>query len=371
MPTQTSASQPMEALQCMQIWGGNSEIDNGVSLAGIDCWVYSRPFQGAAAQPAAAGEAGVSATSSGSSTGGGDIHFVTSCATGRITRLVVADVSGHGAPVAEMATSLRRLMRRHANHYDQRLFVRSVNERFSELMSPGSASESGVFATAVFASFYAPTDEFSLCNAGHPRPLHYDARSAQWRAIEVAAQDDRREIATGTRTRSIAAPSNLPLGIIEDTHYDQHLFRLGHDDLVLVYTDSLVELRRAAAPGTDESTLRRPMLGEAGLIEICSRLDPSRPGEFVPELLRALEAYSGLSADAFDDDVTVLLLKRNDLKPRPSVALSFKGATNIFRGLIEAIRGDVPPSIPELSVKAIFGTLVSRLNKPMNPRDRG
>ena len=114
MPPQPSPTQPMEALQCMQIWGGNSEIDNGVSLAGIDCWVYSRPFQSAASSHSNAGAAGNAAVSSASSSGGGDIHFVTSCATGRITRLVVADVSGHGAPVAEMATSLRRLMRRHA-----------------------------------------------------------------------------------------------------------------------------------------------------------------------------------------------------------------------------------------------------------------
>src|SRR5687768_18611008 len=56
--------------------GGNQPADSGVVMAGLDAWVYCRPYHGAAA--------------------GGDVYYVSSCATGRITRLLVADVSGHG-----------------------------------------------------------------------------------------------------------------------------------------------------------------------------------------------------------------------------------------------------------------------------------
>ena len=63
-----------------------------VSTPGLDLWVWSRPYQQAA--------------------GGGDVHYVSLCGGGLITRLILADVSGHGDSVAELATSLRDLMRR-------------------------------------------------------------------------------------------------------------------------------------------------------------------------------------------------------------------------------------------------------------------
>jgi len=132
-------------MQCMEVWGGNQVADSGVVMAGLDAWVYSKPYGGAE--------------------GGGDVYYVSSCATGRIVRLLVADVSGHGAKVSQIATGLRALMRKHVNQIDQARFVRSMNEQFQTLASIGS------FATAVVTTFFAPTNHLSLCNAGHPPPL--------------------------------------------------------------------------------------------------------------------------------------------------------------------------------------------------------
>ena len=100
-------------MQCMEVWGGNQAADNGVTMAGLDVWIYSKPY--------------------GESDGGGDVYYVSSCATNRITRLLVADVSGHGKAVQDLATELRRLMRRYVNHIDQNRFVRSMNEQFAAL----------------------------------------------------------------------------------------------------------------------------------------------------------------------------------------------------------------------------------------------
>src|SRR3954447_25427257 len=76
-----------QVMQCMEVWGGNALIDTCVSISGLDAWVYSKPFEN--------GEAG------------GDVHYVSSCATGRITRLLLADVSGHGEKVRNTAATLR------------------------------------------------------------------------------------------------------------------------------------------------------------------------------------------------------------------------------------------------------------------------
>ena len=141
-------------MQCMEVWGGSQLTESGVELGGLDVWVYSKPF--------------------GEAQRGGDVYYVSSCATGRISRLLLADVSGHGQSVASTAADLRTLMRRFVNRLDQKEFVRLLNEQFTALSSHGH------FATAVVTTFFEPSRRLSLCNAGHPRPLLYRAAQKQW-----------------------------------------------------------------------------------------------------------------------------------------------------------------------------------------------
>src|SRR5947209_7490110 len=165
-----------QLMQCMEVWGGNQVAESDVVMAGLDAWVYCKPYGGAA--------------------GGGDVYYVSSCATGRIHRLLVADVSGHGAAVGDLAGQLRGLMRRYVNHLDQTQFVRSMNEQFAAL------AQGGCFATAVVTTFFGPTGRLSLCNAGHPPPLLYRARHKKWILLDDQAP----------QTADIA---NIPLGIEE------------------------------------------------------------------------------------------------------------------------------------------------------------
>src|SRR3982751_6288201 len=117
-----------QLMQCMEVWGGNQIMDTNVVMAGLDAWVYSKPY--------------------GNADGGGDVYYVSSCATGRITRLLVADVSGHGRQVCDVGTQLRTLMRRYVNYIDQSRFVADLNREFTTL------SDSGCFATAVVTTFW-------------------------------------------------------------------------------------------------------------------------------------------------------------------------------------------------------------------------
>src|ERR1043166_9313124 len=118
-------------MTCMEVWGGNQVTAQGVEFGGLDAWVYSKPF--------------------GQAHSGGDVYYASSCATGRITRLLLADVAGHGMSVAATAADLRLLMRRFVNRLDQAEFVRSINRHFAEL------SRQSDFATAVVTTFFAPT----------------------------------------------------------------------------------------------------------------------------------------------------------------------------------------------------------------------
>ena len=136
-------------MQCMEVWGGSQLTSQSVEFGGLDAWVYSKPY--------------------GNAQHGGDVYYASSCATGRITRLLLADVSGHGTKVAATAADLRTLMRRFVNRLDQAEFVRLLNQQFVGL------SKQGAFATAVVTTFFAPSRRLTVCNAGHPRPMLYRA----------------------------------------------------------------------------------------------------------------------------------------------------------------------------------------------------
>src|SRR5580698_8276611 len=136
------ADSPAQHMTCMEVWGGSQLTSNGVELSGLDVWVYSKPY--------------------GEAQRGGDVYYVSSCATGRISRVLLADVSGHGTSVAAVAADLKTLMRRFVNRLDQAEFVRLLNAEF------GALSKTGTFATAIVTTFFAPSRRMMLCNAGHP-----------------------------------------------------------------------------------------------------------------------------------------------------------------------------------------------------------
>lgn len=298
-------------MQCMEVWGGNQAIDNGVIMPGLDAWVYARPYEQQAA--------------------GGDIHYVSSCATGRIIRLLVADVSGHGTEVADVAVTLRTLMRRFVNYVDQTKLVRGLNEEFTRL------SELNRFATAIVATYWSPTDDLVISNAGHPRPLCYRAKGKAWQVLE------NRRVSEGL--------ANIPLGIAEPTSYDEMSVRLGAGDLVLMYTDSLIE-----AKGADGK-----LMGEAGLLDVVRSLDASKPETFIASLLDAIRAKSGQD---FGDDVTALLLRPNTMKPRPSPMLSLAAAWRIGRSAIKSLFTKAwPAGLPQITLRNIGGAIFGRLNR--------
>ncbi len=141
-------------LQCMEIWGGSHDAENSVSTPGLDLWVYSRPYREASA--------------------GGDVHYVSLCGGGIITRFILADVAGHGMVVADVARELRTLMRKNINRKSQARLIGELNRQFTEM------NQAGRFATAVVATYLATTRELTICNAGHPRPLFYRADQENW-----------------------------------------------------------------------------------------------------------------------------------------------------------------------------------------------
>ncbi len=249
---------PVE-LQCMEIWGGVEPLERAVRTPGLDIWVHSQPYQG--------------------DEQGGDVYYVTLCGGGLITRVVVADVSGHGAVVSDFSKSLRSMVRKAINQKSQDRLVAQLNRQFAEM------AELRRFATAVVATYLASTDQIAICNAGHPRPLLYRAATGAWELVVESS-----------------APSeglvDLPLGLDEETSYRSEKILLDVGDRLIFYTDALSEAADAA--GT--------MLGSEGLRD--RALQVTSPGQSPADLgQRLLEAVAQYRADQpADDDVTLVVL---------------------------------------------------------------
>lgn len=271
----------MPRMECMQVRGGSGVADTAVSTTGLDVWLYSKPY--------------------GDVSHGGDVYYLSSCSSGRITRVALADVRGHGAEVAGLADRLRLLMQRHIDHIDQTTLVESINKEFVV------AGDWSTFATGLILTFFVPTATLSVTNAGHPSPLHYQARRGQWRTLEP-------EPAPGQIV-------DVPLGIFEDARYAQQRLAATSDDLLLCFTDGLTE-------SVDE---RGEMLGLEGVRNVAAQLDPAEPQGFIRTLVdRVAEMHP---TNLTEDDVTVLLIRPNGatVSLRDNLLAPFRYVSNLAR----------------------------------------
>jgi phosphoserine phosphatase RsbU/P len=245
-----------EFMHCMEVRGGNSRTNEVLDLSGLRLWVYSKPHGGAEE--------------------GGDVYYLSSCSSGRITRALLADVSGHGSEVSPLALDLRDLMRENINIIDQTRLVHAVNRKFSEI------TERGGFATASIWTYFEPNRSLRISNAGHPSPLLYRNSSANWLLLEQVPQD-------------LGEVSDIPLGILGHTGYSQIDIRLEPHDLLLLCSDALTD-------AMDSSGKR---LGLGGLKQMVSGMVSTEPQSLIYRLLENISAQN--TQNLQDDDVTILL----------------------------------------------------------------
>ncbi len=245
-------------LACTEVWGGNRKVVRRVSLPGLLGWVASTPADGG--------------------DGGGDLHYLSVCDYDLLSRMVLADVSGHGREVSRVAQTLHRLMRDNVNAWDQTDFVRGLNQAF------GQRGE-GKYATAIVLSYHRLKGRLAFTNAGHLPPLWYHAAQHKWSWLEEEVDPQARKV------------SGLPVGLIPGTDYLQTVVTLAPHDLLVLYTDGVTEAENAA--GQDVG--RQQLLEWARVAPVDS---PQAVGEF---LVNRLDEFRG---DIQNDDETLLVLQR-------------------------------------------------------------
>ncbi len=243
-------------LACLETWGGNHLVSTGVDLPGIEGWVHSVPFD--------ADEAG------------GDLHYLSVCNHGMISRIVLADVSGHGAPVGGYSSTLHRLLRQYVNYWDQTELMQAINDEFG-LATPGSK-----YATAMVLGYYVEPRQLAFTNAGHVAPLWYHAAEGRWRELVESGEDK--------------CQSGLPVGMIPGTTYRQSVLQCGPGDVLVLFTDGITEVENGR--GED--------LGPERLLAWAREAPGTEPEELGRFLLsRVAEFRAGTPTD----DETMLLLR--------------------------------------------------------------
>ncbi len=251
-------SEKPHALVCTEVWGGNRKVVRTVKMPSLVAWVASVPIK--------EGE------------GGGDLHYMSVCDNDLISRVALADVSGHGQDVNAVTLTLHKLMRKNINVWDQSDFMRGLNDTFGQ----GNTDR---YATAIVLSFHRVTGRLSFSNAGQLPPLWYHAAQRAWGWLEE-----------GTEARKV---SGLPVGLIPGTKYSQTVVSLKPADILVLYTDGITEAENAA--GQD--------LGREQLLEWARQAPVDSSRALGEELLHRLESFRG---GFRNDDETLLVLRREE-----------------------------------------------------------
>lgn len=237
-------------IQCTEVWGGTGACDVSVQLAGVRGECFSQPHAGSAA--------------------GGDIHFLSVCGMSILSKVVLADVSGHGRESAGVSRIIHDALIESIGAHDNSSMLAQVNEAFLE-------RRTGEFRFTTMVSLIFDSRDRSLvyAYAGHPAILH---GSRETRRFERVRPDD-------------GAPGGLPLGVLPGTEYEQHRVDLAAGDVLAVYSDAFIEARVDGA-----------MLGEEGLARLFEGAPSMAPAELKGHVFDRL-------GGRFDDDASLVVLE--------------------------------------------------------------
>ncbi|MGA7613565.1 MAG: GAF domain-containing SpoIIE family protein phosphatase, partial [Thermoanaerobaculia bacterium] len=145
---------------------------------------------------------------------GGDYYDFVDLPDGRMA-VAVGDVSGKGVSgalyMAKLSSDVRYMA---ASHTEPSEIIRKVNANIARDI------EEGMFVTLLFLVLDPRTGDLEVVNAGHGAPLLRSAKG---------------ELST------LEVPRNMPLGVMEETRFDNAKFRLNGGDVVIAYTDGVTE----------------------------------------------------------------------------------------------------------------------------------
>lgn len=187
--------------------------------------------------------------------------------------MFIADVSGHGTPAAVLMAITHAIAHtRPGAPRPPRDLVAHINRHLAR-----TYTKSGSFVTAFYATLDPVRRRLTYTNAGHNPP---------------------RLLRRG-QVRSLDEGGGLPLGVEADEHYGEATVSLERGDLLLLYTDGIVEAMAAANPsGT------REMFGLHRLDELLAGAGARNTRDIIESIRAALANFTH-GAPQSDDQTLV------------------------------------------------------------------
>ncbi len=244
----------MHTIKCSEVWGGNEKINMEVSAGALNISLFSKGTDGDR---------------------GGDIYYVSVCGKEMLTRIAMADVSGHGEAVSNTSQWLYSSLASHMNDLESNAILNDLNN----LVKSGDRD---ALTTAQIITFNKGDCHLHFSYAGHPPLLIRRAGENGWEKLNLANPSKK---------------ANLILGVLENTLYDRESVVLKNDDLLFLYTDGVIETRSPAGQ----------LFGLDQLIELLDNSSRESVAEIKTSVLNSLLEFSGGHFE--HDDVTMMALK--------------------------------------------------------------
>jgi serine phosphatase RsbU (regulator of sigma subunit) len=203
--------------------------------------------------------------------------------TEKILGLAIADVSGHGLPAAlqvrDIYTGLRMGTAR-----DYKI-VRTV-ERLNQIIHLSRGT--GRFVSMVYGELEID-GTFIYVNAGHPAPFH------------LSADGEVRHLERG----------GTVLGPLPHASYTRGYLTVRSGDVLVLYTDGVIETHRPLAPGEPLDERWGPLgeeYGDVRLIDVVRRHQAGTASEIVDAIFEDLARFEDGASPT--DDRTVVVVRR-------------------------------------------------------------
>ncbi len=202
---------------------------------------------------------------------GGDYYDYLLHEDGRLD-LVIADVSGHNIGAALIMAETRTLIRSRSSQFENpKEILKELNQFFYD-----DLTHAELFITLFYLQYQPETRQALFASAGHSPSLFWQAEKKECIRLD---------------------PEGLIIGVMQDYAYEQETITLKPGDLVLLYTDGIIEAENATGELFGEQRL-------TGLLEEHSQKKSSELIEIIVEQVRLFTGHNN-----FHDDVSLVVMR--------------------------------------------------------------
>ncbi len=202
---------------------------------------------------------------------GGDYYDYLLHEDGRLD-LVIADVSGHNIGAALIMAETRTMIRSSSSQFSSpKELLHELNLFFYE-----DLTRAELFITLFYLQYRQETRELHYASAGHSPTLLWQEKSKQCLRLD---------------------PEGLIIGVKKEFPYEQESITLESGDVLLLYTDGLIE-------STNEDS---DFFGEERLIELLKEKHHLPAQQLIDTIIEQVQLFSG--HHNFQDDVSLIVMQ--------------------------------------------------------------